>query len=156
MDNRNGKIIGYDLRYNNTRPTPSTQQPSAPTVSNAQPIFVTVSYPHNGVSVETQTAKIEYLDKFTQYCFEIRAKTRVGSGPYTESICARTREDGNSLTFEIFILTNLSCSYFWHSYIQARIGFVVHINTALSILQYDFSSASVIFQYLIRLCFVPL
>ncbi|XP_075252663.1 cell adhesion molecule DSCAM-like isoform X5 [Convolutriloba macropyga] len=91
QNNRNGRIIGYDLRYNTSYNDPHSLFHDKTTAPD--PNYITTTFRHSGSPLQTQIARIQKLDKFTQYCFQIRAKTHVGPGPYSNMICARTRED---------------------------------------------------------------
>ena len=41
------------------------------------------------------TSEIADLEKYTRYCGQIEAFTRIGTGPLSPVVCMRTSEDGN-------------------------------------------------------------
>lgn len=75
---RNGIVLGYTIYF-----WKQSEGPSADT----------------NVSVERLIKMFEDLEKFTLYCGQVAAHTRVGEGPRSSVECIRTSEDGRSLFY---------------------------------------------------------
>ena len=79
LDDRNGRITGYRISY-------------YPQANNGSIMTVMVN---------TSSADVPELEKYTSYCFKVAARSHftptVGDtyGPDSQPVCNRTNEDGN-------------------------------------------------------------
>jgi hypothetical protein len=120
----NGIVIGYDMSF--------WKQSDPQNVTN--------------VTVSEEVKMFEDLEKWTIYCGQVSAFTRIGEGPRSQVECIRTSEDGNYyylvkprenwVTFLRKQFEKCRCFYAFHTFLSvfmSSISSLIFFCTSLSI-----------------------